>query len=119
MTIPLYKRVAAAAALAVLATLPAKAQTAPDVQALLKAADKYRMSADNLQVETQVLVVNADGSTDKERRYTVFAQADRQSLVLMRSPAETGQLLLSSGGKSRAGADHEGSTQPIDPSPRR
>jgi hypothetical protein len=33
------------------------------------------MSADNLQVETQVNVVNADGTPDKERRYTVFAQA--------------------------------------------
>jgi hypothetical protein len=33
---------------------------------------------------------NADGTPDKERRYTVFAQADRQSLVLMQSPAEAG-----------------------------
>ena len=88
-----------AAALLLLAAVPGQAQTpmptaAHDVQALLKAADKYRMSADNLQVETQVLVLNADGSTDKERRYTVFAQAERQSLVLMRSPAETGQKVL-------------------------
>ena len=35
-----------------------------------------------------------DGSPDKERRYTVFAQAEHQSLVLMRSPAEQGQKVL-------------------------
>jgi hypothetical protein len=52
------------------------------------------MSADNLQVETQINVLNADGSPDKERRYTVFAQAKRQSLVLMKSPAEQGQKVL-------------------------
>ena len=37
---------------------------------------------------------NADGTPDKERRYTVFAQAQHQSLVLMQSPAETGQKVL-------------------------
>ncbi len=67
---------------------------AQDVTALLKATDKFRMSADNLQVETQINVLNADGSPDKERRYTVFAQAGRQSLVLMQSPAEKGQKVL-------------------------
>ncbi len=67
---------------------------AQDVSALLKAADKFRMSADNLQVETQVNVVNADGSLDKERRYRVFVQSGRKSLVLMLSPAEKGQKVL-------------------------
>jgi hypothetical protein len=76
-----------------LALLALNAQ-AQDVAALLKAADKFRMSADNLQVETQINVVNADGTPDKERRYTVFAQAGRQSLVLMQSPAEKGQKVL-------------------------
>ncbi len=75
-------------------TLLAIAAQAQDVSALLKATDKYRMSADNLQVETQINVLNADGSPDKERRYTVFAQAKRQSLVLMKSPAEQGQKVL-------------------------
>lgn len=74
-------------------TLCAAAQ-AQDVATLLKAADKFRMSADNLQVETQINVVNADGTPDKERRYKVFAQARRQSLVLMQSPAEKGQKVL-------------------------
>ena len=67
---------------------------AQDVSALLKAADKYRMSSDNMQVETQISVFNTDGSPDKERRYTVFAQQKHQSLVLMQSPAEKGQKVL-------------------------
>ena len=79
------------AATLALAALPARAQ---DVQSLLKAADRYRMSADNMQVETQISVFNADGSTEKERRYTVFAQVRHQSLVLMQSPAEKGQKVL-------------------------
>lgn len=70
---------------------PALAQ---DVTALLKDADRYRMSADNLQVDTQVTLFNADGSPDKERRYTVFAQAGRKSLVLMQTPVEKGQKVL-------------------------
>jgi hypothetical protein len=84
-----------------LASLTACAQ---DVPALLKAADKYRMSSDNMQVETQISVFNADGTPDKERRYTVFAQQkhqslveggnQHQSLVLMQSPAEKGQKVL-------------------------
>ena len=75
-------------------TLFALAAQAQDVTALLKATDKFRMSVDNLQVETQINVLNADGTPDKERRYTVFAQAKRQSLVLMQSPAEKGQKVL-------------------------
>lgn len=67
---------------------------AQDVTALLRAADKFRVSADNLQVDTLINVSNADGSPDKERRYTVFAQAKRQSLVVMQSPAEKGQKVL-------------------------
>ena len=79
-----------AAVLALLA-LPAFAQ---DVPALLKAADRYRLGSANLQVDTQITVFNADGSPDKERRYTMFAQAGHQSRVLMRSPAEKGQKVL-------------------------
>lgn len=70
------------------------AQSAQDVAALLKAADKYRMSSENMQVDTVISVFNTDGSPDKERRYTVFAQAKHQSLVLMQSPAEKGQKVL-------------------------
>jgi hypothetical protein len=72
---------------------PARA-AATDVTALLRAADKWRLSSDSMQVETQVQVFNRDGTPDKERRYTVFAQAQHRSLVLMRSPAEAGQKVL-------------------------
>ena len=72
----------------------AGAAAADDVAVLLKAADRYRTGQENLQVETQVNVLNRDGSPDKERRYTVFVQAQRKSLVLMRSPAEQGQKVL-------------------------
>ncbi len=87
---PFYKTLAALAVAAATAT-PALAQ---DINTLLKDADRYRMSAENLQVDTQVTVFNADGSTDKERRYTVFAQSERKSLVLMQSPVEKGQKVL-------------------------
>jgi hypothetical protein len=67
---------------------------AQDIAPLLKAADRFRMGSDNLQVDTLVSVFNTDGSPDKERRYTVFAQAGHRSLVLMQSPAEKGQKVL-------------------------
>jgi len=73
------------------AALHAQAQ---DVAALLKATDRFRMSSENLQVDTLISVFKADGTPDKERRYTVFAQARHQSLVLMQSPAERGQKVL-------------------------
>lgn len=68
--------------------------TEPDAAALLAAADRYRTGADALVVETLVAVHHPDGSLDRERRYTVFAQTGRRSLVLMRSPAEAGQKVL-------------------------
>jgi hypothetical protein len=67
---------------------------AQDVARLLKAADQYRIPHENVQVETQITIFNRDGSQDKERRYLVFSQADRKSLVLMQSPAEKGQKML-------------------------
>ena len=81
------------AALALGACTLVTAQT-PDVATLLKDADHYRMRADNLQVDTQITVFNTDGSTDKERRYTVYAQGGRKSLVLMQTPVEKGQKVL-------------------------
>lgn len=84
-------RVAAVSVVAAAAAVPVGAQ---DVAALLRDADRYRMSADNLQVETVVQVLRSDGSIDKERQYLVFAQSGRQSLVLMQSPAEKGQKVL-------------------------
>lgn len=80
-------------ALAFACTLPA-ARAADDVATMLVAADRYRTGSENLQVETEVVVLKKDGSVDKERRYTVFSQVGRKSLVLMRSPAEAGQKVL-------------------------
>ncbi len=81
-----------AAILAALAASPAS--WALDLDTVLRNADHYRMSADNLQVDTLVQTFTTSGELDKERRYTVFAQAGRQSLVLMQSPAEKGQKVL-------------------------
>jgi hypothetical protein len=81
-------------ALALLLAGAVPAHADDEVTALLKAADRYRSGSEALQVETQVTVINRDGSTDKERRYTVFVQPLRRSLVLMRSPAEAGQKVL-------------------------
>lgn len=76
-------------------TLIGAAAQAQDVSALLKAADRFRNGSDvNMQVESLVTLHGADGSQDKERRYTVFVQARHQSLVLMQSPAEKGQKVL-------------------------
>ena len=73
------------------AALPGLAQ---DADTLLRNADRYRTGADNLQVDTLVQSYKQDGALDKERRYTVFTQADRRTLVLMQSPAEKGQKVL-------------------------
>ena len=73
---------------------PIGAHAGDDVATLLKTADRYRTGGEHLQVETEVTLLKQDGSVDKERRYTVFAQPERRSLVLMRSPAEAGQKVL-------------------------
>lgn len=65
-----------------------------DVQGLLRAADQYRVPSDNLEVETLVESHRADGSVDKRKRYIVFVQTGRKSLVLMQSPGEKGQKVL-------------------------
>lgn len=93
MTSTIFRRaVRVACTLAAIAVAPLA--RADDVAALLQAADKFRMSGANMQIETQISVFNTDGSADKERRYMVFAQAKHQSLVLMQSPAEKGQKVL-------------------------
>ena len=91
----IHRTIRAALACALLLGRAAYAADAPaDLQALLQAADRYRSGGDNLQVETEVMVLQRDGSPDKTRRYTVFVQDQRRSLVLMRSPAEQGQKVL-------------------------
>ena len=80
--------------LAAAVLLAGMAHAAPDVPSLLTKADSYRGGNAALQVETEVTTLKRDGSTDKERRYTVFTQSQHRSLVLMRSPAEAGQKVL-------------------------
>jgi hypothetical protein len=64
-----------------------------DVKELLRRADEYRLAADAIRVETEVLLYK-HGSLDKERRYSVFLKPGRRSLVLMQSPSEKGQKVL-------------------------
>jgi len=64
-----------------------------NIQALLKKADAYRLSETAMQVETQI-IVSKNGHPDKDRQYLVLVRENRQSLVLMRSPAEKGQKVL-------------------------
>jgi hypothetical protein len=90
----LHRGALAAMKLALFALVAGSAHAGDDVPTLLKDADRYRTDAQNLQVETEVTLLQRDGGVDKERRYTVFVQAGRKSLVLMRSPAEAGQKVL-------------------------
>ena len=86
----MFLRALAAAGLALCAW---HAQAA-DATTLLKAADRYRVASDDVQVEVQIDTTKSDGSPDKQRRYTTFSQSGHRSLVLMRSPAERGQKVL-------------------------
>jgi hypothetical protein len=80
-----------ASAVLLLTAISAQAQ---DIPTLLKDADRFRGGNENLQIETLVTLHGSDGTQEKERRYTVFTQANHQSLVLMQSPAEKGQKVL-------------------------
>lgn len=67
---------------------------ADDISDMLKTADQFRVGTENMQVETEITTFAKDGSKEKERNYLVFSQANHQSLVLMKSPAEKGQKVL-------------------------
>ena len=73
--------------------LSGSAQATPDVQALLKKADAWRLSGESVRVETQARMYR-DGKLDKERDYVVYTRSGRRSLVLMKSPVEQGQKVL-------------------------
>jgi len=68
-----------------------------DATTIVKAADQYRLVSEDMQIDTKITTLNRDGSFDKERLYQVFQQSNRQSLVVMQSPAEKGQKVLMSG----------------------
>jgi hypothetical protein len=71
----------------------ARAAPAPEVKALLRAADAFRLPDASMLVETEVRLFRA-GKLEKERRYAVYVKPGRRSLVLMRSPGEKGQKVL-------------------------
>ncbi len=64
-----------------------------NVATLLKEADAFRLSGTELRVETEIRLFKS-GQLKKERRYSVFLKPGRRSLVLFRSPSESGQKLL-------------------------
>ncbi|MES2130400.1 MAG: outer membrane lipoprotein-sorting protein [Pseudomonadota bacterium] len=70
--------------------------SAHDIDAILKKSDAFRLAEGSSQVETLVQTFK-DGQPDKERRYQVLVKPGRKSLVLFRSPGETGQKVLMSG----------------------
>ncbi len=78
--------------LAMLAFVSTSASGA-DVVTLLKAADRYRLAAEAMHVDTQVQLYK-NGQLDKERRYSVYTQPGRRSLVLFKTPGELGQKVL-------------------------
>ncbi len=79
-----------------LALAPVHAQpvTDPAVTAILKNVDALRAGRDSLKVETMVTSIKSDGSTDKQRNFTVFLQPDRRVLIISRAAVEQGQKLL-------------------------
>ena len=60
---------------------------------LVKEADKYRQSSDNLKVSS-VIKLYKNNELDRERAYDVYLRSGRQSLVLSKSPSEKGQKVL-------------------------
>jgi len=71
----------------------AGASPSPDVAALLRKADAFRLAGGAMQVDTQLETYRGD-ALDKERRYAVWVRPGRRSLVLSRSAVEQGQKVL-------------------------
>lgn len=69
---------------------------AADVDTILKKADSFRMPGGATQLETLVRTYR-NGEPDREKRYTVLARPDGKSLVLFRSPGDSGRKVLMSG----------------------
>lgn len=88
----MFKQTVVTTMLALATLLPASAGAA-DVKTLLRQADAYRLTAEDMRVNTQV-EVQKNGALERERSYVVYLRAGRQSLVLMQSPAEKGQKVL-------------------------
>lgn len=76
--------------------LAAGAAHAESPDALLRRADAWRLESAQMKVETRIEVLK-NAEPDKDRLYSVYLRPNRQSLVLMRSPAEKGQKVLMKG----------------------
>ena len=87
-------RLAQGIALACLSMPPA---WAADAASLLKDADAFRAGNADVCIETEVTTSDAQQQTTKTRLYSVFIRDPRNSLIVMRSPAEAGQKVLMSG----------------------
>ena len=64
-----------------------------DSNVWLKAADDYRLNADNSRVSTQVTLFR-NGKKTTQRLYTVYLKPGRRSLVLFESSGEKDQKVL-------------------------
>jgi len=64
-----------------------------DANERVKAADAYRLSADEIMVNT-VVKRYKNNKLDRERSYDVYVKPDRQSLVISKTPSEMGQKVL-------------------------
>ncbi|MCG2585699.1 outer membrane lipoprotein-sorting protein [Massilia sp. TS11] len=69
---------------------------AADIEAMLKKADSFRMPDASAQLQTEVQTIK-NGQVDKSKRYEVLVRPGGQSLVLFRSPGESGQKVLMKG----------------------
>lgn len=74
----------------------AAVNTVAHAETILKKADAYRLPDASAQVETLVRTFKG-GNPDKERRYQVLVKPGGKSLVLARTPGETGLEVLMSG----------------------
>jgi len=64
-----------------------------DIKAMLQEADAFRVTSDNLRVDTEVRVFKG-AELDKTRLYAVYVKPGRRSLVVFRAPSERGQKML-------------------------
>ena len=64
-----------------------------DAEQLLKAADEYRQSGEEILVRS-VIKLYKDNELERERAYDVYIRPDRQSLVISKTPSEKGQKVL-------------------------
>ncbi len=77
-----------------LALLMAKIPAATlDAQAMVRAADKFRLPASASYVKTRILLYK-NNTLDKERIYDVYLKSGHRSLVLFRHRSERGQKML-------------------------